>query len=278
MLTLGSTDALANSTLDMNASDSGVVTFSQNSRLGGLTGSRDFDNGGRDLLIGGNNASTTYSGRVWGDGVLVKQGSGTLTLSGYIGGRGPVTIAAGTLRFGTDIAVAAGKDLTVNEGGTLDLAGYENLFNTSVIDGIVMTAGFRAFGTHHLMGTGTLNGPVFVDVDHSPGAAQPGIQTFTGGLSYSPGTAVHWKLFANSTSLPGVNYSQIVVPTGNVQFQWDPGDSTSLVIDCAGGSVNWSDVFWDSSHEWTIFDVGTGATQNFSQLRAPVDQYTRDST
>ena len=73
-------------------SDSGRVVLSNNSTLelagdetiGSLSASSPsplLDLHGHILTLGGDNSSTTYAGRLWGPGTLVKQGSGVLTIS-----------------------------------------------------------------------------------------------------------------------------------------------------------------------------------------------------
>jgi autotransporter-associated beta strand protein len=262
-LTLGNAHALAASTLDMNASDSGAVTFSQDTRLGGLTGSRAIDNGGHDLLIGGNNASTTYSGTISGSGGLRKQGTGTLTLTGSNTLWGGTTVEAGTLLVGEHFALAPPgyfvTQFVVAASGTLDMARHAQAFLNSRVDGTVINStGLASFYTIGLTGTGVFGGTTYVKGTHSPGSTHPGVQTFNN-LSYDGDSIVNWKLFANSTSLPGVNYDQIVLPTGNL---WFLEDFTRFRLNFAG-SVDWSDAFWDSSHNWTVIHVVTGSTFGF---------------
>ena len=83
ILSVGHSLALQGSTLDMNAADSGSVTFNNlpAATLGGLTGARNLALGVAAVTIGGNNASTTYSGVLSGGNGLTKTGSGMLTLS-----------------------------------------------------------------------------------------------------------------------------------------------------------------------------------------------------
>ena len=99
-LTVNNASALASSTLDMNGADSGSVTFSQNSTLGGLTGSRNLDMSTHTLSIGNNGQSTTYSG-VLSNGGLTKVGSGTLALSGVNTFSGTMSINEGTVSVGS---------------------------------------------------------------------------------------------------------------------------------------------------------------------------------
>jgi Ca2+-binding RTX toxin-like protein len=71
--------------------------------LGSLAGASDtlLDLDVQNLLVGGNNRSTTFGGNidVNNGAALVKVGTGTLTLSGYFSL--PITIAGGTLDFDT---------------------------------------------------------------------------------------------------------------------------------------------------------------------------------
>jgi len=104
--TLAVADALAlgSTTLDMAAADSGAVTFSQDSTLGGLAGSRDLDLGGRSISVGTNNQNTAYSGNL-SNGSLTKIGTGVLTLSGTN------TYAAGTTVLEGTLAIASAAAL-----------------------------------------------------------------------------------------------------------------------------------------------------------------------
>jgi autotransporter-associated beta strand protein len=102
MLSLATTQALAGSTLDMHAADTGVVALSAGTTgltytLGGLSGSRNLAIGGNTLAVGGNNRSTIYTGSITGSGSLMKVGSGTFTMTGSNSYSGVTTIAAGRL-------------------------------------------------------------------------------------------------------------------------------------------------------------------------------------
>ena len=78
------------------------------------------------------NASTTYSGNMTGLGILIKAGTGTLTMSGPNNNyAGVTTVNAGTLNVLGAINGAAG--VAVNGGGTLS--------GTGTIAGLVTVAG-----------------------------------------------------------------------------------------------------------------------------------------
>ena len=108
--------ALQNSTLVTGA---GPVTFDAGATthaftLGGLSGSAAIalaDNAGNPvaLTVGGNNATTTYSGVLSGAGSLTKAGTGALTLSGSSTYAGGTVVNGGTAVGGSDPAFNGGN-------------------------------------------------------------------------------------------------------------------------------------------------------------------------
>ncbi len=122
-LELANSAALVNSTVEVNAANvlqfsPGVGTF----LLGGLSGSKHLDlddtlGGGAALFVGGNGASTTFSGDITGGGSLTMSGSGTLVLSGSNTYSGGTNVAGGTLIAANNEALADGSDLTIGNGG-----------------------------------------------------------------------------------------------------------------------------------------------------------------
>jgi fibronectin-binding autotransporter adhesin len=106
------TFAAANGTLEGTTLDydgqGGTLSFGQSTAvlLGGLKGSQNLAlvnaaSAAVALSVGGNGSSTTYGGVLSGAGSLVKQGSGTLTLSGANTFDGTLTVAGGTLAIAT---------------------------------------------------------------------------------------------------------------------------------------------------------------------------------
>ena len=85
--------------------------------IGSLAGTGTVTLGGsHNLFVGGNNTSTTFSGVYSGVAQLVKNGTGTFTLSGintYIGG---TTLDAGLTNFNSGSALGTGN-VTLNGGG-----------------------------------------------------------------------------------------------------------------------------------------------------------------
>jgi fibronectin-binding autotransporter adhesin len=129
-LNLGHVNALSGSTLDMNASDAGAVGFTlsnQTYNLGGLQGSRALAlSNGNTISVGANNASTTYSGSLSGNGGLTKTGTGSLTLSGSSSHTGTTTISSGALVVNGS---AASSTFTVSGSGVLGGSGIIGAVN-----------------------------------------------------------------------------------------------------------------------------------------------------
>ncbi len=104
--------ALEGQTLDINLSAVSTLNLSpslSSLTLGGLMGSRNLVAPAGPLTIGGNGASTTYSGNVSGAASLTKTGSGTLYLSGSNSfGNAPV-VAGGVLDAATTASLTTGS-------------------------------------------------------------------------------------------------------------------------------------------------------------------------
>ena len=147
--------------LDPYTNESGVVGGDYNQTVGSLSGAGDVFLGSATLTVG-DATSTTFSGRIasYGDGVaLVKQGSGTFTLSGRNTYTGGTTIAAGTIRAGAENVLPKTGDLTL-AGGTLALNGYGiTVRDLNLGDGSAKSVGtISGAGTLSLGGNVTFRG------------------------------------------------------------------------------------------------------------------------
>ncbi|WP_193907415.1 autotransporter-associated beta strand repeat-containing protein [Cellvibrio polysaccharolyticus] len=97
---------------------------------------------GYNLTMGGNNASTTFSGVISGTGNgITKIGSGTFTLSGSNTYTGSTTVSAGTLALSGGAAIDDTSAVTVSSGATLSLNASETLGSLAGA-GIVSLNGF----------------------------------------------------------------------------------------------------------------------------------------
>jgi autotransporter-associated beta strand protein len=129
-LVLGNANALKQSTLD--TSGSGALNFGSltAAALGGLTGPGTLvlsNTAGTavTLVVGGNNASTTFAGSLNGAGALTKVGSGELYLAGTNSYAGKTTVNVGTLEASTTAALSnytAPGQITIATGATLAVA------------------------------------------------------------------------------------------------------------------------------------------------------------
>ena len=207
----------------------GVLSLGGNDTIGSVAGS------GGTLAIGSNtltvsqSGTTSFAGAITGNGTFTKAGSGILTLTGNASAyAGATQVQAGT--------VAVNGTL----GGTV-----------AVSLGAILS------------GTGTIGGNASIAGTLSPGGAGAvGTQTFNGNLTYAAGSILSWELFANNAL--GGSYDQIAVPTGNLTFSGST--AIAMTFNAAGSAVAWSNSFWNVSRSWLVQDLGSGQTNNFSNL------------
>ena len=98
--------------------DSGGSTFGSLAGSGGFVG---INGVASTMTVGGDNTNTTYAGLLGGDGMLVKTGTGTLTLTQMPTITGITTISAGTLNIGGGGAVGGGFGGDIVNNGALVL-------------------------------------------------------------------------------------------------------------------------------------------------------------
>ncbi len=95
---------------------SGTLDFAtfgaMNERIGSLAGSGNVNTGTGTLSTGVNNASTTFSGVIGGNGFVIKEGTGTMTLTGADTHNGTTNVTLGTL-------IINGSEVLVNVVGPL---------------------------------------------------------------------------------------------------------------------------------------------------------------
>jgi autotransporter-associated beta strand protein len=213
--------------------------------------------------LSGNNALTNSPGGGPGfalrTNTVVGVDADKLTVSGFYqdgGSFGLTKVGAGTL------SLAA----TNNYTGDTTVSAGTLLINGSTSNASLVTVGLN--GT--LGGTGTVGGNTNISGIHSPGNS-PGIQTFTGNLSYvnggTPDPTVNWELASNTTTVganPTANFDQVIVG-GNLDFTHTT--NLNLSFNGAGSTVLWSDSLWDANQSWLLYDVtGLGATTNIANL------------
>jgi autotransporter-associated beta strand protein len=183
--------ALQSSTLDMNASDAGSVTFGTPAAytLGGLEGLRNLAIASKTLSVGKNNESTTYSGVLSGaGGALTKIGNGMLTLSGANSYDGATTISTGTLQLAVaNERIANSSAVSISAGATFDLND-----RTETV-GSIAGAGAITLGAGALTAGGDGSSTEFSGIMSETGSFTKqgaGMLTLSGSNTYSGGTTI----------------------------------------------------------------------------------------
>jgi autotransporter-associated beta strand protein len=203
-LELDHAQALQNSTLNMQAGDSGTVSFGpplSAATLGGLKGSRGLvlENssstpGAVALSVGNNNADTAYSGVLSGAGSLAKIGAGTLALAGVSTYTGATMVSAGTLAVTGDGSINSSSGITLN-GGTLNYSS-----STPLTAPLTLTAGtLKGSGVIANTAPLSIGAGVTVAPGNSPGTLTTGDTVWQGGGTYQ------WEV---DTVLDGITGSQ----------------------------------------------------------------------
>ncbi len=152
--------------------------------LSGVTGTT-VNLGGRNLTIDGA-ASTTFSGAIGGDGGLIKQGAGTLTLAGTNTYGGSTSIAGGTLSISTDASLGGPLSFLQLNGGTL-----QSTASLSSSRSVVLGSGGGAFSA--ALGTtltlnGTIGGGGGLTTTGAGTVALAGTTAYTGATTINAGT------------------------------------------------------------------------------------------
>jgi len=147
------------------------------------------------------NADVTLTGNVAGAGAFVKQGSGTLMLSGANTYTGPTLLAGGALRAGAANVFGINSATTLAAGSTLDLNDFsQSLGSLSGNGNVTLGSGTLTTGGNNAstIFTGSISGSGgFVK-------AGTGVLALTGANTYSGGTTVSGgALVGTTTSLQG---------------------------------------------------------------------------
>ena len=238
VLQLGNSAAVQNSTVAINTDNGlqfspGIGTFD----LGGFSGGNhlqlaDTANGSLALVVGGNGASTTFSGAINGPAALTKTGNGTLLLSGSDGYSGGTLISAGVLQIGSG-------------GTTGSLAGSITDNASLVFDRSDNPTFGGAIG-----GVGSLT------------QAGTGILTLSGGNSFGGGTTI----LAGSIALNNANALQnstVTLVAGNgLLFNTNGGAIGTFNVGALAGSGNIT--LADGSHAVMLSAGGNGASTMYN--------------
>lgn len=213
----GNDVALGGGTLDVNGTTQ---------TLDSLTGSGSVLMGGGTLTLGSGGSSFTAAAVFSETGVLMKSGSGTLTLTGTHPFAGTTTVNAGSLLMNGTLSASA---LTVARNGRL--------------------AGDGTFGA-----TAVINGRV------SPGNNDAGIITHNAAVSFGATAEVSWQLYSHTNSGgSGAAYDRIAAQGVTIAA----GAAIDITFNSAGSVVDFTDAFWTAARSWSVI-THTSRTGTFA--------------
>ena len=236
---------VAGATLDLNNFNQTIGSLAGGGALGG-----NVTLGTAALTTGGNNTSTTYAGVISGTGAdaLIKNGSGTFTLSGTNTYTGTTQINAGVLQAGAAAGGQAFGNLsavTLNNalGATLDLNNFDQTIG-SLAGGGGASGGNVSLGDATLTTGGLNTSTTFAGV----------ISGLGGGLTKN-GNGTFSLSGANTyTGLTTINSGTLALTTAGGRLS----PSSSLLIN--GGQLTFVD-----------FETVSGFTQNAGIINFDVD-------
>lgn len=239
----------------------------------------------------------------WNNGLITKNGAGTMAITGTHVGSYAIAINEGTLEVGASSQLAGGtftagmsNDGTFrynssqaqtmsgaisgtgaiikdNAASTLTLAGTNSYDGTTTVnagtlvingDNSAATGDVSIAGGATLGGSGTVGGATTISGMHAPGESV-GLQTFTNGLTYNAGSTIEWELTANVDDSNGIRGFDFdgIDLTTLGDLTFNANTTLDLRFDSAGSSVDFGAVFWSQDREWTIFNTTGGAINGF---------------
>jgi len=297
ILQLNHLNALSNATLNLMATVANPLSFSNvvntgTFNIGALSGSSlqaltDTAGSPVTLSVGGNNASTTYSGVLSGtNGALIKTGSGTFTLAGTNTYTGNTTVNGGTLELAV-ASLAASSTVTVTSGAHLQLdSGVTNLIAALVLNGANQPPGLysSANASPYLTGSGYLLIPpsnlTLAPTFNPPAGSYVGAQTVTIS-SATAGATIYYTTNGSTptTSSPsGTTPVSVVLPANTSltieAFALASGYIASSVVSAGYSTytnytwINPAGGNWSTAANWTNNAVANAirATADFSEL------------
>jgi len=225
-----------------------------NISVGSLTGGGTVTNSNsaaKNLTIGGDNTSTTFSGAIQnGTGAtsIIKVGTGTLTLSGTNPYTGATTVNAGTLKagstaaFGSNIIFSNNPAVTIASGAVFDLAGFSNTVGTLIGAGTVTNSSATAVSL--TLNTNNRNDTFTGVVQDGSGALSliltgVGTQTLSGVNTYTGSTTINFPsylIIGGSGSLGAGTYAGTISNWGVSSFTYSSSANQTFSGVISGGS------------------------------------------
>lgn len=209
--------------------------------LGSLSGAGGVALGTTNLTVGSSNTNTTFSGVISGTAGLVKNGTGTLTLSGANTYTGTTTINNGTVTLGAGNVLADSSNITINSNGNLALSGSfsDTIGNLSGSGNMILNSGTLIVGNGN--GSSTFSGPLLGTSFSSFRKTGTGVLTLSGNSSSHSGNiqVLAGTLSAAHHHALGTSQGVTTVSSGaTLQIQHLPGQRMIEPINLAGAGQN----------------------------------------
>lgn len=167
--------------------------FNGDETIGSLAGAGNVLLGEHFLIAGGNNASTTFSGVISGTGGLIKDGAGTLTLTGANTYTGLTAVSGGTLALSGGDAIADTSAVSVGGGATLRLLDDETIIGLGGV-GVVDLGDNTLTIVSPFSGPGGYNGSIIgtggLTMDGVGSQVLLGTNTYSGATTIAHGALV----------------------------------------------------------------------------------------
>lgn len=238
-------------TLRFNVNQARTVTINSGINLtvtGGILVTNNSNASGGSTFTGGN----LRAGSTAMELVVHNYSSDGLTIGSAIvdssGGASSLTLAGTGVTKLTGVNTFTGA--TSVQGGTLEVTSSATFSSVTTVNEGAALAGDGTYGSQVTV-TGLL----------TPGSAaggSTGTVTFSNGLSLAAGGSMNWQLNANSETAGGSISDQAQINGGAFAL------ANGVVLNVAfGGTVDFSQIFWDSSREWLVVDLN-GATDSTS--------------
>jgi autotransporter-associated beta strand protein len=261
-LQLGSTSAIPYGAGKGNVTvnSSGVLDVAGRTiNVNGIGGSGVVDNsiGSGTLLVGNNNATSTFSGTLQntaGSLALTKVGSGTFTLGSTNFNFGPTTVQAGVLHLGAEASVPGNVNVS---GGTLDVDAYSDSAGTVTLSsGAIVGSGGTLSASNFQVQSGAISANLGDESSTKLVKTTSGTVVLSGTNSYLGGTIVSngtlivttGAAIADGTSLtvgdpagflPAPVVPSSVVPTAAITPVPEPGTMVLVAIGAIIGIGIW---------------------------------------